>query len=350
MANPKIAGTRREVTSDLAAALGKILIDQPQAIERIVPYVNIHRANLAPEGRPVGTFLLLGPTGTGKTRTVEALAEVIHGSRKNILRIDCGEYQMEHEITKLIGAPPGYLGHRETAPVLTQAKVNAAASENSTLSILLFDEIEKASPSMQRILLGILDRAQLKLGDGGVVHFEESIIFFTSNLGARQVQQALAPNYGLSKSIEHKKPAHSKLEKIAVDAAKKHFSAEFINRLDEKIMYRSLDTSATNRILNIILEEQSQLIGCRLGPLKSFRLGITKRGTKLLVKLGTSEEYGARELKRVCQRHFFQPVAQLYGGMRIPPGSLIILDAWAGSFRIRMAGDPVPMYQERGGM
>src|SRR5689334_25114617 len=154
------------------------------------------QAGLAPEGRPAGVFLLLGPTGTGKTRTVEALAEVLHGSSRHVLRVDCGEFQMEHEVAKLVGAPPGYLGHRETHPVLTQAKLASVASENSSLSIILFDEIEKAAPSMTRLLLGVLDKATLRLGDNNTVNFERSLIFLTSNLGAREMRDRLRPGFG----------------------------------------------------------------------------------------------------------------------------------------------------------
>src|ERR1043165_8345211 len=140
----------------LAQELGSLVLGQQAAIDAIVPYVQMHRAGLAPEGRPAGVFLLLGPTGTGKTKTVEALAEVLHGSEKAMIKVDCGEFQMEHEVAKLIGAPPGYLGHRETQPMLTQQKLNAVTSEKCSLSLVLFDEIEKAAPSMTRLLLGVL--------------------------------------------------------------------------------------------------------------------------------------------------------------------------------------------------
>jgi ATP-dependent Clp protease ATP-binding subunit ClpA len=165
------AGLKEAAATDgnLLAQLTARVVGQAHAMEQIVPYVQMHQAGLAPEGRPAGVFLLLGPTGTGKTRTVEALAEVLHGSEKNVLRIDCGEFQMEHEVAKLVGAPPGYLGHRETTPMLTQSKLSAAASERCDLSLVLFDEIEKAAPSMTRLLLGVLDKAALRLGDNTTV-------------------------------------------------------------------------------------------------------------------------------------------------------------------------------------
>src|ERR1700683_915702 len=187
--------------SSLAQAWAAKLIGQPIAIQTIVPYVQIHQASLSPEGRPIGVFLLLGPTGTGKTKTVEALAEVLHGSARKLLRVDCGEFQMEHEVAKLIGAPPGYLGHRETQPMLTQQKLSAAASESSSLALVLFDEIEKSAPSMTRLLLGVLDKAVLRLGDNTIVNFERTLIFLTSNLGAEAMRKELAPDFGFESML-----------------------------------------------------------------------------------------------------------------------------------------------------
>src|SRR6201993_739833 len=163
---------------------------------QIVPYVQMYQAGLSPEGRPAGVFLLLGPTGTGKTRTVEALADVLHGREKHLLKVDCGEFQMEHEVAKLIGAPPGYLGHRETPPMLTQQKLGSVTSESSNLALVLFDEIEKPAPSMTRLLLGVLDKAVLRLGDNTSVNFERSMIFLTSNLGSREMLREIQPDFG----------------------------------------------------------------------------------------------------------------------------------------------------------
>src|SRR5438034_5508558 len=186
---------------DLAAQLTQKVVGQPAVADIIIPYIQMFQAGLAPEGRPVGVFLLLGPTGTGKTKTVEALAEVLHGSEKNLLRVDCGEFQMEHEIAKLIGAPPGYLGHRETPPMLTQQKLGAVTSEASNLALVLFDEIEKAAPSMTRLLLGVLDKAVLRLGDNTSVNFERTLIFLTSNLGASAMRKEVLPDFGFGAAV-----------------------------------------------------------------------------------------------------------------------------------------------------
>src|SRR5438270_12143338 len=226
---------------DLTTSLSSKVVGQPNVINVIIPYVEMFQAGLSPENRPVGVFLLLGPTGTGKTRTVEALAEVLHGSVKNLLKVDCGEFQMEHEVAKLIGAPPGYLGHRETQPMLTQQKLNAVTSEKCSLSLVLFDEIEKAAPSMTRLLLGVLDKGVLRLGDNSQVNFEKSLVFLTSNLGAREMMREINPDFGFQsvKGME-RDDLSSKLQNIALVAVRKRFSPEFVNRIDCIITYQPL--------------------------------------------------------------------------------------------------------------
>jgi ATP-dependent Clp protease ATP-binding subunit ClpA len=330
--------TRRPILPEdpdgLAARLRELLVGQPEAIEIIVPYVQMYQAGLAPEGRPVGVVLLLGPTGTGKTRTVEALAEVLHGSSKNLLKVDCGEFQMEHEVAKLIGAPPGYLGHRETQPMLTQAKVNAVASEENEISLILFDEIEKAAPSMTRLLLGILDKATLRLGDNSSVNFERSLIFLTSNLGAKSIQRANRPDFGFEAMLPLKPlEDHAKLQNIGLAAVRHKFSPEFVNRIDSVITYKPLDRAACEVILDQIMANFARLIHNRMG-MRSFRLQCTVAGRSQLLDLGTSLEYGARELKRTVQRNFVQPVAALVAQGQVPPGTSVILDAKGGEFHI----------------
>src|ERR1700687_6359172 len=194
-----------ETPGDLISILSRKVVGQSSATSAIVPYVYMYQSGLAPEGRPAGVFLLLGPTGTGKTKTIEAMAEVLHGSQKNILKVDCGEFQMEHEVAKLIGAPPGYLGHRETPPMLTQQKLGAATSESSSLALVLFDEIEKAAPSMTRLLLAVLDKAVLRLGDNTTVNFERTLIFLTSNLGARQMSKEIHPDFGFEALVPQRR-------------------------------------------------------------------------------------------------------------------------------------------------
>lgn len=330
--------TRRPIlpedSDSLAARLSELLVGQPEAIETIIPYVEMHQAGLAPEGRPIGVVLLLGPTGTGKTRTVEALSEVLHGSSNQLLKVDCGEFQMEHEVAKLVGAPPGYLGHRETQPMLTQAKINSVASDRSDVSLILFDEIEKAAPSMQRLLLGILDKATLRLGDNTTVNFDRCIIFLTSNLGAKSIQRANKPDFGFESMVPAVGPADStKLHSIGMTAVRHKFSPEFVNRIDSVITYKPLGREACSQILDHIFSGFAQLIHSRLG-LRGFRLQCTTAGRSLLLQQGVSMEFGARELKRTVQRNFIQPVAALVAQGQIPPGCTVILDARGKEFSI----------------
>jgi ATP-dependent Clp protease ATP-binding subunit ClpA len=312
-----------DLSSDIATALSRRLVGQPAAIAAVVPYVEMYRAKLTPDGRPAGIFLLLGPTGTGKTKTVEALADVLHGSPKKLLKVDCGEYQMEHEVAKLLGAPPGYLGHRETQPLLTQQKLSGAASESCDLSILLFDEIEKAAQSLVRLLLGVLDKATLRLGDSTLVNFEKTIIFLTSNLGARDMSRELRPEVGFESFVPHKNLDNSdKLERIAKNAVRKNFSPEFINRIDSVVTYRSLDAAALTAILDQQIEDLQDHIQRRLGE-RAFRIEVPARARKFLLEKGTSPEYGARELKRVLHHQLMQPLASLVACGEINPGASI---------------------------
>ncbi len=318
----------------LVGRLSELLVGQPEAIETIIPYVQMHQAGLSPEGRPVGVVLLLGPTGTGKTRTVEALAEVLHGSSKNLLKVDCGEFQMEHEVAKLIGAPPGYLGHRETQPMLNQAKINGVASEQSDISLILFDEIEKAAPSMSRLMLGMLDKATLRLGDNSTVNFERCLIFLTSNLGAKSMQRANKPDFGYEAMLPPKElPEAAKMQSIGMSAVRQKFSPEFVNRIDSVITYKPLDRAACDVILNQILGDFARLVHSRLG-IRAFRLQCTAAAKNLLLENGTSLEFGARELKRTVQRNFIQPVAALVAQGAVPPASTVILDAKNGEFSV----------------
>jgi len=306
--------------------LSSRLIGQPAAIEAIVPYVQIHRASLGPEGRPAGVFLLLGPTGTGKTRTVEALAEVLHGSSKKVLRVDCGEFQMEHEVAKLVGAPPGYLGHRETQPLLTQQKLNGASSEMCDLSIVLFDEIEKAAPSVARLLLGVLDKATLRLGDNATVNFEKSMIFLTSNLGARAMSRELNPDFGFESLVGKPGVEHiTKLESIGMAALRRTFPPEFINRIDAVVTYQPLSQEALAAILDQHVRELQEHLDKRLG-LNTFHLEIPARTRRFLLEQGTSTAYGARELKRTMQRQVVQPLASLIAAGDVSPGVHIRVD------------------------
>jgi ATP-dependent Clp protease ATP-binding subunit ClpA len=299
-------------------------VGQSHAIAEIVPYVQMYRAGLGPKGRPAGVFLLLGPTGTGKTRTVEALADVLHGNEKNLVRVDCGEFQMEHEIAKLIGAPPGYLGHRETPPMLTQQKLGAVTSEASHLTLVLFDEIEKAAPSMTRLLLGVLDNAVLRLGDNTSVNFERTLIFLTSNLGASAMRKEVLPDFGFGAVTGASDGTLRKLSSIGLGAVKRRFAPEFVNRIDAVITYQPLDANALEAILDQQIAALERHIAHRLEE-RAFTLQLDPGARTFLLVKGTSREYGARELKRVILRKLTQPLAAMVESDLIPPESMVLV-------------------------
>jgi ATP-dependent Clp protease ATP-binding subunit ClpA/ActR/RegA family two-component response regulator len=309
--------------SNIREVLSQRIVGQDAVMQRIVPIVEIYLAGLAPDDRPAGIFLLLGPTGTGKTRTVEALAEVLHGSHRKLLKINCGEFQLDHEVAKLIGAPPGYTGHRETDGFLSQKNLEAVTTPACDLAIVLFDEIEKASPSLTALLLGLLDKASLRLGDGSEVNFERSLIFFTSNLGARQMMSEIRPELGFRQNTgAGQAELASRLERVCLAAVRQRFSPEFVNRIDAIITYHPLDSESLSAILDRQIVELQNHVNTRLGN-KRFQIDVSDEGRAFLLEQGTSVEYGARELKRVVHRQLTQPLATYVVGGKIPAGSLV---------------------------
>ena len=323
----KARGRQNAEPTDLTSVLSSKVVGQPNVISVIVPYIEMFQAGLAPENRPVGVFLLLGPTGTGKTRTVEALAEVLHGSIKNLLKIDCGEFQMEHEVAKLIGAPPGYLGHRETQPMLSQQKLTAVTSERSGLSLVLFDEIEKAAPSMTRLLLGVLDRGVLRLGDNSSVNFEKSIVFLTSNLGAKEMMREINPDFGFQSASGGipREEVSQKLQSIALMAVRKKFSPEFVNRIDHVITYQPLDAESFAAITDHEIDNLQNHVNSRLGT-RCFTIEVPFETRQWLIQKGTSPEYGARELKRTIHKNLTQPLATMVAKNQIEPTARVRVD------------------------
>src|ERR1700676_3900840 len=224
------------------------VVGQDEAVDQIVNIYQTFLAGMTGPGRPIGNFLFLGPTGTGKTRLVEAAAESLLGDVRSVLKIDCAEFQHSHEIAKLIGSPPGYLGHRETPPLLSQEVLNQYHTDTIKLSFVLFDEIEKASDALWNLLLGILDKATLTLGDNRKVDFSRAMIFMTSNLGAAEMGNLMSPKLGFGAGAARAKMSTGtvedgmgeKLARSGVEAARRKFTPEFINRLDKIVTFQPL--------------------------------------------------------------------------------------------------------------
>lgn len=315
---------RLSKTAELIQLWKPLLIGQDHAIERIVPYVVRALAGLSTPGKPIGVFFLLGPSGTGKTRTAETLAEILHGLERNVLRIDCGEYQLDHEIAKLIGAPPGYLGHRETHPVFAQARISAVATEKCPFSIILFDEIEKASSSMWRLLLGILDKATIRLGDNSTTDFSQTIIFLSSNLGAKEMSEMLTGGFGFTQTKmnnnELNSDQFSSIERIGLGAIARKFPPEFPNRIDEIITYHPLSSDNLHQITKLELQKVQVHVDTMLSD-KRFSITFPDSVVQFITKAGTNTKYGARELKRAVNRYVMNPLADDFIALKIRPGA-----------------------------
>src|SRR6266852_364728 len=306
-----VAGTKAK---ELEAKLHRLVIGQGEAIHEIVSTYQTYLAGLSPEGHPIGNFLFLGPTGTGKTRAVEATAEALLGNPRAVIKIDCGEFQHSHEIAKLIGSPPGYLGHRETHPMLAQEVLNQYHTDSVKLSFVLFDEIEKASDALWNLLLGILDKATLTLGDNRKVDFSNALIFMTSNIGAAEMSSLVSPKLGFHVSRPDDSNCaptlSAKLSRAGVEAARRKFTPEFLNRLDRIVVFKALGNEELNRIVDIELELVQQRVQAAVAS-KPFFINVTDSARKFLLTEGIDLRYGARPLKRAIERLVVQPLSNL---------------------------------------
>ena len=325
--NTTLDPTRRSNDArEFESALRRRIVGQDQAVEKVVEIYQMFLAGLNPPGRPVGNLLFLGPTGSGKTRVVEAMAEALFGDARACIKIDCAEFQHSHEIAKLIGSPPGYLGHRETHPLLTQEALNQWHTETLKLSILLFDEIEKASDSLWQLLLGILDKATLTLGDNRRVDLSQCIIIMTSNLGAGEMSNMVDGGLGFSrKALQVDAAFDDKINRTAVEAARRKFSPEFMNRIDKSVVFRTLRSEHLQQILEIELGMVQQRI-LMASAVNQFVFSCTPKVKSFLLHEGTDPKYGARHLKRAIERHIVFQLANLVATGQIKLGDFIRID------------------------
>jgi ATP-dependent Clp protease ATP-binding subunit ClpB len=308
--------------------LRRLVIGQDLAIRSISSLYQVFDAGMSSVDRPLGTMLFLGPTGSGKTRVVEATAEVLFGRPSAVLKIDCAEFQHSHEIAKLVGSPPGYLGHRETGPLLTQENLDRYNTRRDPFSLVLFDEIEKASSSLWQLLLGILDKATLTLGDNTRVDFSQSIVFMTSNLGAREISELICGPMGFAPSGAAGIGAEEldqKIYRTAVEAARRKFSPEFMNRIDKTVVFRSLKHEELRRVLDLELDALQHRID--VGAAEEFAFVLTDAAKELVLSEGTDHRYGARHLKRAIECCLVRPLANLSATKQVRLGDVVLIDA-----------------------
>src|SRR5688572_14421255 len=308
--------------------LSALIVGQERAVRRMSGLFQIYLAGMNNPTRPIGTMLFLGPTGSGKTRVVEAASEVLYTDPHSVVKIDCAEFQHSHEIAKLIGSPPGYLGHRETSPMLTQENLDKAHTEDTKLTYVLFDEIEKASDSLWQLLLGILDKATLTLGDNRRVDFSKTVVIMTSNLGAREMSEMISGGIGFAptKSDQAKQDNEidTKIYRTALEAAKRKFSPEFMNRIDKVVVFRSLKEHHLRQILDLELQAVQDRIMQSAGTKFVFQCSETAKD--MLLKEGLDYKYGARHLKRAVERFLVYPLSNLVATGQIGLGDLVHVD------------------------
>jgi ATP-dependent Clp protease ATP-binding subunit ClpB len=314
---------------EFEARLREKIVGQNEAVQAVVDLYRVFRVGLQSPGRPVGNLLFLGPTGTGKTRIVEVTAAALFGDARAVIKVDCAEFQHSHEIAKLIGSPPGYLGHRETHPVITEDALSQYHTSELKISFLLFDEIEKASDALWQLLLGILDKATLTLGDNRKVDLSRTMVFMTSNLGAPEIAESISGGMGFAAAASAGNNARldQKLERTASGAARRKFAPEFINRIDKTIVFRPLRREQLEEILDIELSAVQQRISER--PNGQFMFRTTQAAKDFLLREGTNLEYGARHLKRAIERHVVYPLANLLTTDQVTAGETVSVD-WNG--------------------
>ena len=313
---------------DFEERLTARIVGQERAVRRMSGLYQIFLAGMNPPNRPIGTMLFLGPTGSGKTRVIEAAAEVLYGDPNAVVKIDCAEFQHSHEIAKLIGSPPGYLGHRETSPMLTQENLDRMHTDDMKVSLVLFDEIEKASDSLWQLLLGILDKATLTLGDNRRVDFSKSMVIMTSNLGAREMSELISGGIGFAPGKGSKTPndtaVDQKIYRTAVEAARRKVSPEFMNRIDKVVVFRSLKEHHLRQILDLELQAVQDRIMQSAGTKFVFQCSDTAKD--MLMKEGLDYKYGARHLKRAVERFLVYPLSNLVATGQIGLGDLVHVD------------------------
>ncbi len=324
---------------DFESSLRKRVVGQDRAVRQLARVYQVYQAGLGAPGRPIVNLLLLGPTGSGKTRLVEAAAEVLFGSSKAVLKIDCAEFQHSHEIAKIIGSPPGYLGHRETQPLITQEALEEHYTEKIKLSLVLFDEIEKASDALWQLLLGILDKATLTLGDNRHVDFSRALIFMTSNLGSQEMMSLMSGGLGFTPATgEDEDSLDMKIYRAASEAARRKFSPEFMNRIDRVIVFRTLQRFHLDQILDIELARvQDRII--EGSSEHQFVFHCTEGAREFLLKEGTDTKSGARHLKRAIERHLVFPLSNLVATGQISLGDVITIDCDAGGIKLMFLKD-----------
>lgn len=328
----------------LKESLDRRIIGQDRAVQQIIKVFEKFKSGINDPTKPLATLLLLGPTGVGKSEIIHVLADIIFGTRDAVTRVDCSEFSHSHEVSKLLGSPPGYVGHSEKSGVrLTQKKLDKWQREGSPkFNILLLDEVEKAHPEFFSLMLGVFDRGKLTLGDGDEVDLTQTLIVMTSNLGSRDTEKIVKQS-GLGFQAESdREDIDQEIYEASKKAAKFFFRPEFINRIDRTIVFRSLSPASLQKILSLELTKvQKRILN---SPIK-FAFRISNPAKKFLLQEGTSDAYGARELKRAVEKHVSEPLASLMGSEQVTQQDCVIISYdGADELKFEKVTDPLAGY------
>lgn len=319
-------------TNALAAKFADRIVGQDAARVALTNLLDKFTSGMYNKEKPIGSLLFLGPTGAGKTLVAETFAEGLFGTKENMLKVDCAEFQHSHEIAKLIGSPPGYLGHRETHPYFTNASMMAArcgiaGKEVLPFTIVLFDEIEKASDALWNLLLGILDKGILTTGTNERVDFKRSVIIMTSNIGSAEI----ANENALGFRGEAETTTDEKIAEIALSAAKRKFLPEFLNRLDEVINFRSLSREDLKTILDFELKKLERRI--LFDSHVIFDLKVSSTAKAQLLDEGYEKRYNARHLVRAVDKRLTGPLTRLISTGQIKDNEVVSVTYIKGEWK-----------------
>lgn len=296
------------------------VVGQPQATDAILRLLQRIEVQARQPRRTMGSVFLLGPPGCGKTHSVEALAEVLLGNPAALLKINCAEFQQQHETARLVGAPPGYIGHADTEPVFTQENLERYRTPEFPYTLVLFDEIEKAHHSLYSLLLGILDRAEMNDGRNRRVDFSSCLFFFTSNIGSRESLKATTPS-GFIPQLDEEEAKAQHFRSVSMRALKRHFPPEFLRRIEETIVYRPLRPSDLKKILDLELTKAARIF--RHHPTIPFQVEFTPGAKSLLLSRGYETEYGAAHLQHTLACEFQDPLYRLMATGQVHAGDKV---------------------------